>query len=260
MTEKKIKKVVIFAGGQGTRLAEQTRNLPKPLVPIGPDPVMVHIMRHFYRAGYREFIIAVGYMSDEFKRYFRDYALSKRDVIFTKYGMQVQDNDDVEDWIVRVVETGENATTGQRLHRVKKYICPGESFFLTYGDSVSDVDLYQVEQLHRASGNTVTVTAINHSERFGILNVEGNSVTNFSEKSTGKFELINGGFIACDYDIFEKVNDDSGDLSFEVLSSLASEGSMGFHHHPGFWHAMDTQKDVDNLNRIYEERPELFGA
>lgn len=260
MAENKIKKVVIFAGGQGTRLAEQTKKIPKPLVPVGPDPVMVHIMRHFYRAGYREFIIAVGYMSDEFKRYFRDYSLSKRDVVFTKYGMQVQDDDDVEDWIVRVVETGENATTGQRLNRIKKYICPGESFFLTYGDSLSDVDLHKVEEIHRTSTNTVTVTAINHTERFGILRVEGSSVTNFSEKSSGQVELINGGFIACDYDIFEWVSEDTGDLSFEVLSTLATEGSMGYHHHNGFWHAMDTQKDVDDLNTIYRERPELFGV
>lgn len=260
MSESKIKKVVIFAGGKGTRLAEQTKTVPKPLVQIGPDPILVHIMRHFYRAGYREFILAVGYMSDEFKRYFRDYALSKRDVIFTKYGMQVQDSDDIEDWVVRVVETGENSSTGQRLHKIRNHICKGETFFLTYGDSISDVDLKKIEQRHFEGDNTVTVTAVNHSERFGILRVEGDKIVNFSEKSSGSTEYINGGFIACDYSIFDEVSEDSGDLSFEVLTNLAKEGRMGYHHHNGFWHAMDTQKDVDDLNKLYDEGSHIFSS
>lgn len=260
MADNRIKKVVIFAGGRGTRLAEQTNFTPKPLVRIGPDPIMVHIMRHFYRAGYREFIIAVGYMSEEFKRYFRDYAFSKRDVVFTKYGMQVQDSSDVEDWVVRVVETGEEATTGQRLNAVKRFIDEGETFFLTYGDSISNVDLSSIEETHfAAKNNVVTITAINKGERFGILKTNGDQkVESFSEKSSNQKELINGGFIACDYSIFDEVSTSSGDLSFEVLTKLAAEGKMSFLHHEGFWHAMDTQKDVDDLNKLYREKPEYF--
>jgi glucose-1-phosphate cytidylyltransferase len=262
MTDNRIKKVVIFAGGKGTRLAEQTNLIPKPLVPIGPDPVLIHIMRHFYRAGYREFIIAVGYMSDEFKRYFRDYSLSKRDVIFTKYGMQVSDSEDVEDWVVNIVETGENSTTGQRLNSVRRFLKPGETFFLTYGDSVSDVPLKKVEALHFSQpDNTVTITAINRTERFGILRVNGdNKVANFSEKSSASAEYINGGFIACDYSIFDEVSSEAGDLSFEVLTKLASEGKMSYYPHSGFWHAMDTQKDVDDLNKLYDTHPEYFNS
>lgn len=260
MAENKIKKVVIFAGGRGTRLAEQTNIIPKPLVPIGPDPVMVHIMRHFYKAGYREFIIAVGYMSDEFKKYFRDYHFSKRDVIFTKYGMHVEDSDEVEDWIVRVVETGEESTTGQRLHKVKRFMEEGEPFFLTYGDSISNVDLSQVEATHfNGKNNTVTITATNRGERFGILRTNrDNNVESFAEKSAGAKELINGGFIACDYSIFDEVNGKTGDLSFEILTKLAAEGKMSYYHHEGFWHAMDTQKDVDDLNKLYKEHREYF--
>lgn len=261
MTENKIKKVVIFAGGKGTRLAEQTNLIPKPLVRIGDAPVMVHIMRHFYRAGYREFIIAVGYMSDEFKKYFSDYSFSKRDVVFTKYGIQVNDSDEVEDWIVRIVETGENSTTGQRLNAIRKYIGPDEPFFLTYGDSVSNVELREVEKTHfKHPDHKVTITAVNRSERFGILRVNGeDKVESFAEKSANSKDLINGGFIACDNSILDEVSEKAGDLSFEVLTKLARQGKMGYHHHKGFWHAMDTQKDVDDLNRIYGESPELFG-
>lgn len=260
MTDHKIKKVVIFAGGRGTRLAEQTNLIPKPLVPIGNDPVMVHIMRHFYKAGYREFIIAVGYLSDEFKKYFRDYTFSKRDVIFSKYGMHVEDSSETEDWVVRIVETGEEATTGQRLNAVKKFMEEGEPFFLTYGDSISNVPLKEIEKVHfNAENNVVTITAINRGERFGILKTNGdNKVESFSEKSSGSKELINGGFIACDYSVFDEVNEKSGDLSFEVLTKLAAEGKMSYYHHEGFWHAMDTQKDVDDLNKLYKTNPEYF--
>lgn len=261
MTENRITKVVIFAGGRGTRLAEQTKVTPKPLVPIGEDPVILHIMRHFYRAGYREFILAVGYMSEEFKKYFRDYCFAKRDIVFTKYGTQVTDSDEVEDWVVRVVETGLDSSTGQRLDAIRKYINPGEPFFLTYGDSVSNVNLHAVEHAHfNNPDSTVTITAVNRTERFGILKVDDSGmVEKFSEKSDNTQDLINGGFIACDYELLNEVDENSGDLSFEMLTSLAETGRMGYYHHSGFWHAMDTQKDVDDLNKIYHDSPELFG-
>lgn len=260
MTEQEIKKVVIFAGGEGTRLSELTGLRPKPLVPIGPDPVIVHIMRHFYAAGYREFIIAVGYMSEEFKRYFRDYEFHKRDVTFTMAGNYVHHSDEVEDWTVHVVETGERSDTGKRLDAVRSYI-GDEPFFLTYGDSVSDVDLKAVEKLHfsRPEGNLATITAVNREERFGILRVnEENGVECFNEKSQNSNELINGGFIACNPGILDEVNSESGDFSYEVLSSLARDNKLSYYRHDGFWHAMDTKRDYDKLNKLYVEKPELF--
>lgn len=262
MGENKIKKVIIFAGGKGTRLAEQTSLIPKPLIHVGDVPVIVQVMRHFYRSGYREFIIAVGYKSNEFKKYFLDYALTNRDVIFTKYGTHVVDSDEAEDWTVRIIETGLNSTTSQRLHAVKGYINEGEPFFLTYGDSVSNVDLSKVEETHfKHDEHIVTITAVNRSERFGILRVNGDDkVESFSEKSTNVKELINGGFIACDYELFDKVSETSGDLSHDILNVIADEGQMGYHYHSGFWHAMDTQKDVDDLNKLVETNPEFFGG
>jgi glucose-1-phosphate cytidylyltransferase len=260
VSDQKIKKVVIFAGGEGTRLSELTGEIPKPLVPIGPDPVMVHIMRHFYRAGYREFIIAVGYMSDEFKRYFRDYGFRKRDVTFTKNSSFIKDSNEVEDWTVHIVETGLKTNTGERLHAVRDYI-GDEPFFLTYGDSVSNVDLREVERMHfsRPEGNLATITAINREERFGILKVnDENGVESFNEKSSNSAELINGGFIACNPGLLNEVNSNSGDFSHETLTKLADLGNLSYYRHHGFWHAMDTKRDYDKLNKLYTEQPELF--
>lgn len=260
MSNQEIKKVVIFAGGEGTRLSELTGTQPKPLVPIGPDPVMVHIMRHFYRAGYREFVIAVGYKGEEFKRYFRDYSLRKRNVTFTKDSIDVHHSEEVEDWIVHIVETGEKSDTGKRLDAVREFI-GDEPFFLTYGDSVSNVDLKAVEALHFARGdnNAATITAINREERFGILKVNpDNGVECFNEKSHNDSELINGGFIACNSSVLDEVNSESGDFSYEILTKLASEGKLSYYRHNGFWHAMDTKRDYDKLNKLYVEKPELF--
>lgn len=253
-----IKKVVIFAGGEGTRMSEYTEALPKPLVPINGEPVIVRIMRHFYRAGYREFIVAVGYKSNEFKRYFRDYAFAKSNMTFTKYGSMVEDNPELEDWIVRIVETGESATTGQRLNAVRSYI-GDDDFFLTYGDSVSNVDLRAIEETHRASDDIATITAVNRGERFGILGVDGKGgVTRFAEKSSSNAEFINGGFIACSNRLLAEVDNESGDFSHETLTRLADDGKLGYYQHDGFWHAMDTKKDVDELTELHRTSPELF--
>lgn len=261
MTENKIKKVVIFAGGEGTRLAELTENTPKPLVNIGPDPVIVHIMRHFYRAGYREFILAVGYKGIEFKRYFRDYVLAKRDVTFTKNSIEVKDSNHVEDWIVHVVETGLKSSTAQRLNAVAPYL-DNEPFFLTYGDTISDVNLSEIEETHfsRPEGNLATLTAVNIEERFGILKLDKESgvIEKFSEKSSDKENMINGGFIACNPELLKEVNENSGDFSHETLNRLGDENKLSFYLHDGFWHAMDTKRDHDKLNSLYNSNPELF--
>lgn len=257
--ENKIKKVVILAGGEGTRLSEKTELIPKPLVEIGNEPILIHIMRHFYNQGYREFIIAVGYMSNEFKAYFRDYSFSKRNVTFTKYGNSIEDSEEAEDWIVKIVETGPKSSTSQRLNAVKKYL-NGDDFFLTYGDSVSNVDLSEIEKTHYNSDNLATITAVGMTERFGILKVDEdtNKVIKFSEKTDNSESLINGGFIACRNTLLNEVNSETGDFSFEILTKLSSENKLGYYYHPGFWHAMDTKKDYDNLNKIYKEKPDLF--
>lgn len=255
-----IKKVVIFAGGRGTRLSEHTGIIPKPLVPIAGDPVVIHLMRSFYAQGYREFILALGYKSDEFKKYFRDYHFRNKSVTFSPYGMKVHDDaKDPEDWVVHLVETGEDSDTGYRLHQLRSWI-GNEPFFLTYGDGLSDVDLKTVEAQHAASGKLATITAVPVQERFGILGVDGKGgVTTFAEKSSNKDSYINGGFMACSPELLDSINENSGDFAHDVLTRLADEGKLGYYAHNGFWKAMDTKKDVDDMNELYHKRPDLFG-
>lgn len=259
MIEPRIKKVVIFAGGEGTRLSEKTELTPKPLVPIGNDPVIVHIMRHFYSQGYKEFILLVGYKSEQFKQYFRDYDFRGRSVSYCSVnGMKIH-GAPREDWTVHVVETGETSETGRRLSLAREFI-GYDDFFLTYGDSVSDVDLLAVESAHFAGDNLVTMTAVAREERFGIIKTDNISqIESFSEKADAPENLINGGFMACDNKLLEKVTPQSGDYSYEILTKLAVDGHLGFYRHDGFWHAMDTKRDLDKLTKIYKETPELFG-
>lgn len=260
INENKIKKVVIFAGGEGTRLSEYTHLIPKPLVPIGDVPVVIHIMRAFYSQGYREFILAVGYKGFEFKKYFSDYVLQGRDFRFTKNGEEQISDNNVEDWSVIIAETGDSSSTAQRLNAVKKYI-GDDDFFVTYGDSVSNVDLSQVENALYTSDSLAAITAINRSERFGILKTDSETgkITNFAEKSNNSTELINGGYIACRNELLNEVNENSDDFSYETLTKLANDGKLSFYHHSGFWAAMDTKKDVETLNKLYSSNPELFG-
>lgn len=259
MTDPKIKKVVIFAGGEGTRLAEKTELTPKPLVPIGNDPVVVHIMRHFYSQGYKEFILLVGYRSEQFKQYFRDYGFRGRSVSFNNaMGMNVH-GVPREDWTVHVVETGESSDTARRLALAKDFI-GNDDFFLTYGDSVSDVDLQKLEASHYANPHLVTMTAVSREERFGIIKTDGISkIESFSEKSVAVENLINGGFMVCDNGLLDQVTPESGDFAYETLTNLATIGELGFYHHKGFWHAMDTKRDLDKLTALYKSNPELFG-
>ena len=256
----RVKKVAIFAGGRGTRLAEQTHKTPKPLIRIGNVPVIIHIMRHFYRQGYREFYIAVGYKSLDFKTYFRDYMMDNRTVVFEKNTMRIHECADSEDWVVHLVETGENSSTGQRIAMIKEYL-NDEPFFLTYGDSVSNVDLSEVEKVHfsQSESNVATITSTTKGERFGILEVSGNDVTKFQEKAVESQQLINGGFILCNPSIYNYVNETTGDLSHETLHDLVNDDALSHYFHEGFWHAMDTQRDVDELGKILDESPELFG-
>lgn len=254
----KVKKVVIFAGGEGTRLSEMTELTPKPLVQVGNDPIVVHIMRHFYAQGYKEFILLVGYKSEQFKQYFRDYSFRGRSVSFnSQYGMNVHGRP-AEDWVVHVVETGETSDTARRLHLAKEFI-GDDDFFLTYGDSLSDVNLSEVENAHYSTDHCVTMTAVAREERFGIIKTDGVSrIDSFSEKADAPENLINGGFMVCSNSLLGRVNDDSGDFAYETLTKLASDGKLGFYTHRGFWHAMDTKKDLDKLNSMFAEGSGFF--
>lgn len=256
-----IKKAFILAGGQGTRLSEHTKDTPKPLVPIGQDAVVVSVMRNFYKRGVRDFYLLCGYRVGDFKTYFRDYMLNGNNMCYTRWGAQPLDNSSlVEDWNVNIIDTGEHATTGQRVHAIRRYLEPGESFFLTYGDSVSDVDVREVERVLEADPTSVlAVTVVNKTERFGIILPEGDSkVKSFAEKTENVAPLINGGYMACSSEVLDYVSSTTEDFSYKILTKLAALGKMSYHHHRGFWHAMDTKRDLDELVRIHSENPELF--
>lgn len=258
MTNEEIKKVVIFCGGQGTRLGELTHLTPKPMIQVGDAPIVVHIMRHFYSQGYKEFFLLLGYKSEEFKKYFRDYYFQGASMTFAPGGAIVHPCNDKEDWTVHLIETGEDSTTGQRLAAASDFV--GRSpFFLTYGDSHSDVDLKAVEKQLFESDNLATITAVPIAEKFGVLSVDDDgSVKKFAEKSSSREQLINGGFIACRPELFDRVNEDSDDFSFEALTKLSEDGKLGYYLHNGFWQAMDSKRDHDKMVELYNTKPELF--
>lgn len=252
--------VVIFAGGEGTRLSEVTESIPKPLVPVNGEPIILHIMRGFYSQGFKNFILAVGYKSEKFKQFFRDYTFYKKNVYITNNDFFVDDKGETEDWSVTIVETGEKTPTGERLRRLRPYLDDTAPFVLTYGDSVSDVRMSDVWGSHSSSDEHIlTVTAVSKDERFGIIKGANGHVDSFSEKSQADQELINGGFMIVEPTIFDFIPEDAGDFSHTVMTDVANKGKMGFYHHTGFWKPCDTKRDLDLLNSLHKEKPELFG-
>lgn len=250
--------VVIFAGGEGTRLSEVTESIPKPLVPINGEPIVVHIMRAFYSQGFRRFILAAGYKSEKIKTFFRDYSFYRKNVFFTNGKMSVSGPS--EDWSVSVIETGVKTPTGERLRLLKHYLDHDKPFVITYGDSVSDVRMSEVYSAHTSDSNHIlTVTAVAKDERFGIIQGQNGHVDSFSEKSNKTQELINGGFMIAEPTVLSYLRKDEGDFSHDVMTRIASAGKMGFYHHTGFWRPCDTKRDLDQLNEIYRVTPERFG-
>lgn len=246
-----IKKVVILAGGEGTRLSEVTGTIPKPLVRVGNEPIVVHLMREFYAQGFKEFILLVGYKGEEFKRYFRDYNFNGRSVTFTPYGMNVH-GDPREDWTVHIVESGEKSETGHRLDFIRPFV-GDDDFILTYGDGLSDVKMQNVIEAHYNSDNLVTITAVQKLEHYGVLRTDGSGkVTNFSEKPDNPESLINGGFMVVSNRLLDRISEESGDLAHQILTGLSNEGKLGYYTHNGYWVAIDTKRDLDRVNAAYK--------
>lgn len=258
---------VILAGGRGTRLSERTNVIPKPMVTVGGDPLLIHIMRHFHRNGVRDFIICGGYKCDVIKRFFSEYPL--RMARITEYANgsatpRIVDGG-AEDWTVRILDTGIEASTADRLLAARSLLRPGRPFWLTYGDTISDVPLDEVRRVHGESpaGTVATLTVVPYSERFGVVTLEDRTgvVSSFHEKSTSRSEFINGGFMLCEPSLFDHIPDEPGaDLSFIVLSRLAPKGMLTAYVHDGYWKACDTQNDLDQLNADYRRHPEHFAA
>lgn len=248
-------KVVILAGGMGTRISEQSHLKPKPMIEIGEQPILWHIMKYYSAFGFHDFVICCGYKGHLIKEYFADYYLHRSDVTFdfsNGNSMTVHENI-AEPWRVTLVDTGLLTQTGGRVRRVQKYIGQ-ESFLLTYGDGVSNVDLHALLRQHQTSGKTVTLTGIQPAGRFGVLAIDpsGETVTAFREKAQEEGRWINGGFMVMEPQVFDYLSpSEDCVLEREPLETLAREGKLGIYRHTGFWQCMDTQRDRNRLERIW---------
>jgi len=244
-------KVVILAGGLGTRLAEETEAVPKPMVEIGGRPLLWHIMRHYARYGHKEFFIALGYKGDVIKRYFLDYRSVNGDLTInlSSGAVRVEDGE-CEDWLVHLIDTGLKTNTGGRVRRLKSWLRE-EPFMLTYGDGVSDVDLDELLRYHRAQKFLATVTAVRPPSRFGGLTFDGGRVAQFTEKPQIGEGWINGGFFVLQPEVLNFITGDEVIWERGPLETLAETDQLRAFRHEGFWHAMDTLRDVRLLDTLW---------
>lgn len=245
-------KVVILAGGFGTRISEESHLKPKPMIEIGEQPILWHIMKQYSHYGYHDFVICLGYKAYVIKEYFSDYFLHTSDITFdlANNKMTVHNNFS-EPWKVTLVDTGLKTMTGGRVKRIQEYV-GNEPFMLTYGDGVSDVDIHKLAAFHKSHGKIATMTAINAGQRFGVLEVGGdNTIHAFREKSKDDGSLINGGFMVLNPEIFQYIAGDSTVFEKEPLETVAKMGELMAYKHNGFWHCMDTQRDKMRLEEMW---------
>ncbi len=247
-------KVVILAGGFGTRISEESHLKPKPMIEIGGKPILWHIMKEYSYYGFYDFIICCGYKQHIIKEWFSDYYLYNSDVTFdfSNDNRMTIHNNVAEPWRVTLVDTGLNTMTGGRIKRVQKYI-GNEPFMLTYGDGVSSVDIHRLLEFHQLHGKIATITAVNISQRFGILDIkEDQFINSFREKSDQDGSMINAGYMVLQPDIFEFINGDMTVFEKEPLEHVAQMGSLKAYCHKGFWKCMDTQRDRQQLETMWE--------
>ncbi len=252
-------KVVILCGGRGTRLREETEFKPKPLVSIGGMPILWHIMKHYSHYGHKEFILCLGYKGDMIKRFFLDYEWMTNDfTINLKNRMEwiTHFKHDLEDWKITLAETGFDSKTAKRLKLVERFI-DEDTFMLTYGDGVADVDINKLIEFHNKKGKIATITGLHPVSRFGVINATDGIVNEFREKPVLK-DLINGGYMVFDKKLFEHIDEkDNEMLVFKNLPELADKKELAIYKHQGFWHSMDTYRDYLRLNKMWDagDRP-----
>jgi len=245
-------KVAILAGGYGTRLAEETDIRPKPMVEIGGSPILWHIMMHYYQYSYKDFIIALGYKGDFIKRWFKDFStLSGSLSIKTNTGEVVTREKQVPEWMVELVETGLNTATGGRIKRLQPLIGK-ETFMLTWGDGLSDVDLDKLLAFHRSHGKLATMTAVRPQARYGHLEFEGDRVREFNEKNQLSEGWINGAFFILEPGIFDYIDGDEIMWEQQPLERLAQEGELMAYKHEAFWQCMDTLREKHLLETMWK--------
>jgi glucose-1-phosphate cytidylyltransferase len=229
-------KVVLLAGGFGTRISEYTKTIPKPMINIGGKPLLWHIMRLYARQGFKDFYIALGYRGEVIKKYF---------------------NKQFYDWNINLIDTGQNTMTGGRLKRLKKYL-ENETFMLTYGDGLSNINLKKLVSFHKKNRKLVTLTAVRPPARFGVLKLKGNYVDYFKEKSKLDEGWINGGFFVIEPEFFQFIKKDGTYLEREPLEQVTKKRQLAAFRHQGFWQCMDTKRDKDKLEKIIQEKKIKF--
>ena len=246
-------KVIILAGGLGTRISEETSTRPKPMVEIGGRPILWHILKMYSRHGINDFVICCGYKGYVIKEYFANYFLHMSDVTFdmSKNAMEVHQQS-AEPWRVTLVDTGDNTMTGGRFKRVANYVKDEELFCLTYGDGVSDVNITELIAFHKAQNVKATLTATSPPGRFGALDLNGNKINSFMEKPKGDGALINGGFFVLSPQVLDYITDDRTIWEREPLERLAQEGNLAAYQHTGFWQPMDTLRDKTQLEELWQ--------
>ena len=246
-------KVLILAGGYGTRLSEETDIKPKPMIEIGGKPILWHIMKMYSHYGFNDFVILLGYKGYVIKEYFANYYLHLSDVTFDmSNGRTEVHNNSSEPWKVTLLDTGINSMTGGRVKRAKKYIGK-DTFMLTYGDGVSNLNIKDLVKFHEANNSQATMTAIQPAGRFGALVINSNTVDEFVEKPAGDGNWINGGFMVCEPEVLDLIDSDETVFEQYPLKSLAKSGELSAYKHDGFWQCMDTLRDKIVLNKLWDE-------
>jgi glucose-1-phosphate cytidylyltransferase len=237
-------KVVILAGGLGTRISEETATIPKPMIEVGGKPLLWHIIKHYSHFGFNEFIICLGYKGYAIKHYFTHYHLFMSDVTLDMANNSLTYHATAaEPWRITLVDTGEETMTGGRIRRIREYVKDDEAFCLTYGDGLSNVNIKSLAEFHRAHGKMATVTAVRHAGRFGILDMAGDTVTAFREKPREGEGFINGGFFVLSPKVIDLIDNDATSWERAPLETLSARGELQAFRHEGYWHCIDTLHD-----------------
>ncbi len=247
-------KVVILAGGFGTRISEESHLKPKPMLEIGGKPILWHIMKEYSHYGYNDFIICAGYKQHVIKEWFANYYLHNSDITFdfSQGGKMEIHKTFSESWKVTIVDTGLNTMTGGRIKRIQPYI-GNETFLMTYGDGVSDININELVKYHKANSGVATITAAKIDQRFGVLNISENKITSFREKSSIDGGRINAGYMVLEPKIFDYIKDDTTVFEKEPLETLANNGLLTAYLFDGYWQCMDTKREMDLLNKLWNE-------
>ena len=244
-------KVILLAGGRGSRISEQTDSIPKPMIEIGGKPILWHIMQIYANFSHNDFLIALGYKGEVIKDYFSRYHVLNSDFsVNLRSGKITPLRSETTDWDVTLVDTGVHSMTGGRVKRMKDFV-EEKACMLTYGDGLADINIDELLSFHKSHGRLLTVTAVHPGARFGELEIDGDDVLSFQEKPQVKQGWINGGYFVIEPDFFDFISDDMTILEREPLEEVARAGEMKAYKHDGFWHCMDTKRDRDNLELMW---------